>query len=465
MDEVGTLLRHDLPDVAFSGVFLATGLATLILYRLRERGRDRAWLWFSLFAILFGVRLLSNTGALRIAVPVPSHFWQYLDAEITYVIELPVMLLLWEIFPNWRVVLRWLLWAMAVFGAVGIASDIMQREPFTLHRINSVVVLILLAAVFVALFRQHGRTRDVQTLRAGMLIASASIVINNFFSIAGWNNFYNPEPLGLLALLISLGRVLGRRAFQNEERLVELDKELEIARRIQTSILPAQTPGEPHWDVAAHYQPMTSVAGDFYDFLIVDEQRAGILVADVSGHGVPAALIASMVKVAIAAQLPHADRPEAVLSGMNRTLCGNLKGQYVTAAYLYADLAAQKMRYAAAGHPALLWQHADGSVEEVIENGLMLGLFPGAAYTARAADLEPGDRFLLYTDGVLEAANEAGDFFGVERVKAVLGETRWQTSREIATTLLDRVVRWSPAAQDDVTLIAVGWRQAHTKST
>ncbi len=203
---------------------------------------------------------------------------------------------------------------------------------------------------------------------------------------------------------------------------------------------------------------MTAVAGDFYDFLIVDDQRVGILVADVSGHGVPAALIASMVKVAIAAQLPHADRPAEVLSCMNRTLCGNLQGQYVTAAYLYLDLAERKMRYAAGGHPALFWHHAGGEVEEVLENGLMLGLFPGALYAARESDLEPGDRFLLYTDGLLEAANGAGEFFGGARAKVILAEAHSQTAQELIALLIDRVSRWSDSVQDDLTLIAVGWR-------
>ena len=83
---------------------------------------------------------------------------------------------------------------------------------------------------------------------------------------------------------------------------------------------------------------MTAVAGDFYDFLEMDAHRIGILVADVSGHGVPAALIASMVKVAFAAQREHAESPAAVLAGMNETLCGRLAGQYVTAAYLFVDI-------------------------------------------------------------------------------------------------------------------------------
>jgi phosphoserine phosphatase RsbU/P len=262
----------------------------------------------------------------------------------------------------------------------------------------------------------------------------------------------------LLLLLIALGRVLAGRAFRDRERLVELDKELEIARRIQASILPRQMPGGPQWDIAAKYLPMTAVAGDFYDFLIIDEERLGVLVADVSGHGVPAALIASMVKVAFAAQLACAESPAQVLSGINRTLCGNLQGQYVTAAYLYLNLRTRTMRYAAAGHPALFCCHADGEVEEMLENGLMLGLFPEAQYTEREGELRPGDRFLLYTDGLLEAANEAGEFFGEARTKSVLKDACSQPAHEVLSTLLEYVSRWSNVVQDDLTLVAVGWQ-------
>ena len=136
-------------------------------------------------------------------------------------------------------------------------------------------------------------------------------------------------------------------------RLREIQRELETARQIQFSILPEKTPKMAGVDIAARYIPMSSVAGDFYDFIAVDEQHLGILVADVSGHGMPAALIASMLKIAFAAQTMHADNPAQVLQGLNQALCGKFQHQYVTASYAFVDMEKRTLTYAGAGHPRL----------------------------------------------------------------------------------------------------------------
>ncbi len=159
-----------------------------------------------------------------------------------------------------------------------------------------------------------------------------------------------------------------------------VNKELDVARRIQTSILPREAASGVGITIATRYLAMTAVAGDFYDFLAVDEDRIGILIADVSGHGIPAALIASMVKIAISAQLAVADNPAQVLFGMNRILCGKMQGQFVSAAYLYLNTKNGLMRYAGAGHPPLL-HYERNTIQPVAENGLLLGLFPAAEYT------------------------------------------------------------------------------------
>jgi serine phosphatase RsbU (regulator of sigma subunit) len=199
---------------------------------------------------------------------------------------------------------------------------------------------------------------------------------------------------------------------------------------------------------------MSEVAGDFYDFLLVDDRRVGVLIADVSGHGIGAALVASMVKVAIASQAEHADDPAKVMAGMNSILSGKLQGQFVTAAYLFLDLEAGVGRYSAAGHPPLMHYVAvDGSVQDIVENGLILGIMPFASYETKALRLGPGDRFLLYTDGVLEAARD-GEEFGMERVKQIVA--RCASADQLCDRVSSDVRAWaSGGAGDDVTVVAV----------
>lgn len=199
------------------------------------------------------------------------------------------------------------------------------------------------------------------------------------------------EPFGVVITIACLGTLAAWRTISEARRLVAIDRELAIARDIQTSILPQALPRISGVSVAARYRPMTAVAGDFYDFLDVGDDRLGVLVADATGHGVPAALLASMVKVALASQQPHADHPSAVLGGLNRTLCGRLAGQYVTAAYLFIDNRAGLTRYASAGHPPMLHARHDGTAVDRIEaNGVLLGFADDASIPRRSFASIPG---------------------------------------------------------------------------
>jgi sigma-B regulation protein RsbU (phosphoserine phosphatase) len=244
-------------------------------------------------------------------------------------------------------------------------------------------------------------------------------------------------------------------------QLLAIQKELETARQIQLSILPHELPRVRGLDIAARYIPMTSVAGDFYDFLVVDEKHIGILVADVSGHGMPAALIASMLKIAFAAQAANAAHPEQVLSGLNLALCGKFQHHYVTAAYVFLDLEKRTLTYAGAGHPPLLLcRKSAACVQEVCENGLFLGKFDFATYASVELPLMPGDRILLYTDGIPETENPAQVAFGDERFQQVLGEVQSCSADQFADHLLTELSRWSglgPADElnDDITMVAV----------
>src|ERR1700753_1999266 len=156
---------------------------------------------------------------------------------------------------------------------------------------------------------------------------------------------------------------------------------------------------------------MTSVAGDFYDFISTKNGGLGLLIADVSGHGVPAALIASMVKVTVQLQRHCAEDPECLLAGVDEGLCGNTQNQLATSAYIYLDVNRGEFRYGAAGHPPMLLLRA-GQIYRIAENGLVWALLPSAVYISTTQPLLRSDRSLLYTDGIIEATNPSGEEFG-----------------------------------------------------
>ena len=166
-----------------------------------------------------------------------------------------------------------------------------------------------------------------------------------------------------------------------------------------------------------------------------------------------------MVKVTLAAQQARADRPGAVLSGMNEALYGRLGGQDVTAAYLFIDGRTGLIRYAAAGHPPMLrLARGHAEISEVEKNGLALGFVATATYEEVEQRLHEGDRFLLYTDGLVEATNAADDFFEIDRVKTALIAGAALPAAAAAGALLHTMDIWSGrSAADDLTIVIVDW--------
>ncbi|MGA7411500.1 MAG: SpoIIE family protein phosphatase [Bryobacteraceae bacterium] len=250
---------------------------------------------------------------------------------------------------------------------------------------------------------------------------------------------------------------------QLANQLLAIQKELALAREIQLSIVPKQIPRIQGLDIAARYSPMTSVAGDFYDFIPVDDKHLGVFIADVSGHGVPAALVASMLKIALASQTPNASDPAKVLAGLNQALCGKFQGHYVTAAYMFVDLEKNSIRYAGAAHPAmLLGNGSPGGTREVIENGLFIGMFPHATYSSIEVPVAPGDRAVLCTDGIPETTNAAEEQFEQERIQQFMETSAAPSSDQFCDDFLAELSRWSgrpPEAEqeDDITLVVVRW--------
>ena len=279
------------------------------------------------------------------------------------------------------------------------------------------------------------------------------------FEVGAVDYIHKPFSPAVVAARVHTHLALRETREMLERQLLAIRTELETAREIQRSILPGEVPAVAGLDIAARYIPMSAVAGDFYDFLTLDDGRLGILVADVSGHGMPAALIASMLKVAFAAQAEEADDPAAVLTGINRTLCGKFQGHYVTAAYALIDTANRTVRYAGAGHPAPIVREGSGMARSVLENGLFLGYFPSATYSAMEIPFQEDDWLMLYTDGISETMDAAEEQFGEERLRRFLEAHSETTASMLADCLLQRLRAWrgreaDQDPHDDLTLVA-----------
>jgi sigma-B regulation protein RsbU (phosphoserine phosphatase) len=284
------------------------------------------------------------------------------------------------------------------------------------------------------------------------------------FEVGAVDYIHKPFSAAIVKVRVHLHLMLREAHEQIAQQLLAINTELEMARQIQLSILPRDTPQVDGLDIVARYIPMTSVAGDFYDFIVVDEKHVGILIADVSGHGLPAALIASMLQVALTAQFAHASEPGKVLSGLNQALCGKFQQNFVTAAYVFVDLERSTMAYAGAGHPPLLlWRKSSGSASELLENGLVLGQFPEATYDVVQVALEPEDRSVLYTDGILETKNPSDDEFGTDRFMRLMEASRELRADQFVDALLDALSRWSgnprgEGQQDDITVLVFDFK-------
>jgi phosphoserine phosphatase RsbU/P len=281
------------------------------------------------------------------------------------------------------------------------------------------------------------------------------------FDVGAVDYIHKPFSAAVVKARVRTHLMLREAHAQIARQLVEINTELEMARQIQLSILPSSTPKITGMDIVARYIPMTSVAGDFYDFIVVDERHVGILIADVSGHGLPAALIASMLQVALTAQARHVSEPGKVLAGLNQALCGKFQHNFVTAAYVYVDLEKNIMNYGGAGHPPLLlWRKSTGSASELLENGLVMGQFEEATYDSLQIPIEPGDRFFLYTDGILETANPAQEEFGTDRFMKFIETNNKLPAGPFADALLLELARWleqppGEGHKDDISLLAV----------
>lgn len=238
-----------------------------------------------------------------------------------------------------------------------------------------------------------------------------------------------------------------------------LERELKRAREIQMSMLPATLPQLKGLQIGARVEPARMVGGDFYDVIALDENRVGVVVGDVSGKGVPAALFMALTRSLLRAEAMRTASPEAVLRTVNRHLLGmNARGMFVTVLYGVVDSTMREFTYARAGHDLpFVWnkQH----ITQVLPStkGQPLALFRHPALDVQTVPLSAGDTLLLYTDGITEAANERGEFFELAGLETAVLHAPFTDPQTLCDDLVNIVTTFhgnTPQA-DDITLVAI----------
>ena len=268
------------------------------------------------------------------------------------------------------------------------------------------------------------------------------------------------EEMSLVLLLARQAGIALQNAAMYEERITNrlLEEEVATARRIQQQLLPESAPAMPGWDVHASNEPSRHVGGDYHDFLPLPGGELGIAIGDVSGKGVPAALLMSNLQAVLRGRMFAGHEPERVVEDVNRQICRNTGSESFISFFL-GELSPESgaMRYTNAGHNAPVVVRRDGQVELLEDGGLLLGVFPEASYEVGSVKLEPGDVLALYTDGVTEASAPDGDMFSEERLVEILVRHREASAPELHQRLLDEVVRFQAgnAPDDDLTLVLV----------
>ena len=231
------------------------------------------------------------------------------------------------------------------------------------------------------------------------------------------------KPLDFSDLRITIERTLAhlvewREALSSRDQLVSLQKELDVANKMQKSILPTRFPRRDDYDVFAHMEPARNVGGDFYDVINLDNDRIGLCIADVSDKGVPAALFMMSSRTLLKGASIGCDNPGDVLKEVNDLLREtNETEMFVTLLYGIYDPASGDFTYANGGHNEPLLVRPDGSSTLIPRTGgIILGVVGGRDFDHNTVRLEPGDTLFLYTDGVSEAMNVRTEEFGMERL-------------------------------------------------
>ena len=273
-------------------------------------------------------------------------------------------------------------------------------------------------------------------------------------------NAYTEDDRQVLMLLASQVAIIIEKAMLHEHLVAKkrMEAQLEVARHVQLSLLPARDPQLEGFDISAYNFSTEEVSGDYYDFVNIYEDNLGLVIADVSGKGVPAALLMAFLRASLRAAIHIGYAPNISMAKVNYLLWESVESnQFVTAFYGVLDATNKTLAYANAGHNPPLLMDADGRARFIERGGLPLGMFRDTRYYEYYLPLESGQTLLLYTDGATEATNEKEEEYGRERLEKAVREGRGRGARELIDYIYADLLEWTAGrgSNDDVTFVVI----------
>ena len=258
-------------------------------------------------------------------------------------------------------------------------------------------------------------------------------------------------------ILLSLG--LGDRFTLIREERERISNELKIAKEIQSALIPREFPSVKGIIAHSEYIPMEEIGGDLFDYHMISEKCLGILIADVSGHGVPAAIVASMVKVAFSLQINNARDTRAVMNGMSGILRRDLAGTFITASYICIDLETGGLSLSKCGHmPLYVFSSHSEQLQQFSPAGNLISTLPMREVEEERITLRNGDRIIMITDGIIECRNRWGDMFGFQRFEEFIMDNAPLTPLAFSSKLKDTLGAWcfpGKTFDDDITFVVI----------
>lgn len=307
-------------------------------------------------------------------------------------------------------------------------------------------IFYLIAIFFVAWFvgKAAGAVLSLASA-AAWLLADVLVSPSHLHPIfSTWNT------IGMSGFFLLFNYLLG--AFKNT-----LEQEKQMARKIQLGLLPKSIPQIPGYEIATAWQPADTVAGDYFDVLPLGEHALGLCIADVSGHGLPAALLMSNLQAGVKLLAAHDTAPAALCQKLNHLVCSNVaEGNFITFFYGQLDTQTQSLIYVNAGHNRPMLLHDDGKITRLDKGGIPLGLRANHQYQQAEVKLTGGDGFVLFTDGLVECTNLKGEIFDEDRLLALLVEYRQLSAADLQKRIIEAAAEFCHTTYlDDLTLMVM----------